>query len=101
MKLFLKRFVSLCAVFVGVSASAEIVYDNSTSPLNKNYAPGVEFGDEIILSAPGVVGLVTITNLTFEYSALKLSGNENVTLRIYKNDGTQVAIGGSRPGTLL
>src|SRR5438105_9529319 len=80
-----------------------VVYANSTTPLNKYYAPGnFEFGDEIILtqSGPGA----PLNNFTFEYFGSGLFGNETVTMRFYRNNGAQV-LGGSiparKPGTLL
>jgi len=71
-----------------------IVYSNATVRLDKYYAPGIaQFGDEIILS--GGAGQ-HMTSFTFEYTGIGLSGNETVTLRVYKNDGA-VVLSGSIP----
>jgi hypothetical protein len=98
--------VSTLAVASAVSASADIVYDNSTTRVNvggvdQGYSSGNEFGDQIILGGSAR----DVTQFSFEYF-LKVNsgvstGLETARIRFYKNDGPQVNVTGFAPGTLL
>jgi PEP-CTERM motif len=83
------------ALFASSAAFGSIVYDNSTTDLNRSYAPasGVEFGDEVFLSGTDR----TITDFRFEtFLSAGASGNETGQLFFYLNDGAAGA-----PGTEL
>jgi hypothetical protein len=79
---------------------ASIVYDNSTTDLNRSYFPqngnGVEFGDEVFLSGSDR----TITDFRFEtFLSSNASGNETGQLVLRLNDGALLSAGRNAPGT--
>ena len=80
---------------------ASIVYDNSTSDLNRSYfaGNGVEFGDEIFLQGADR----TITEFRFEtYLSSGPSGNEIGQLFLRLNDGpSEGGSGRNTPGTVF
>ena len=80
---------------------ASIVYDNSTTSLNRSYAPaanGVEFGDEIFLGGTDR----TITDFRFEtFTSANPSGNETAQIIFRLNNGTALSSGRNAPGTEL
>ena len=97
-----QRFSSLAILSAALLSSsgtfASIVYDNSTSDLNRSYAPanGVEFGDEIFLAGSDRV----ITDFRFEtFLSAAPSGNETGQLIFRLNDGAVLSPGRNAPGT--
>jgi hypothetical protein len=76
----LSALLPLCS-----SGVASIVYDNSTTDLNRTYgANGVEFGDEITLAGTDRV----VNDFKFEYFlGASASGNETAQLMLRANDG--------------
>ena len=92
----------LATLLAGAALAQETVYNNAVTDLNKFYAPGLEFGDEVILeSSLGPVESCTLTSLTFEYVGRNFSGDEQARLRFYLNDGAPVGTAARQPGTLL
>jgi hypothetical protein len=91
----------LSATLLGSSAGyASIVYDNSTTDLNRSYFPGngIEFGDEIFLSGSDR----TITDFRFEtFLSNNSDGNETGTLVLRLNDGPLLSPGRNAPGTAI
>lgn len=91
--------LSLALMFaIAFSASASIVYDNSTQRGNPEHFAGTEyeFGEEIILAGNGIY---TVTNFQYEFFGHGpdfTNGNAKVRLRFYQNDGPL-----GRPSTLL
>ncbi len=82
---------------LAVSAQAELVYDNTTDPTPDRFnIGGIEVGDEIVLGGSGRV----LTEFSFQYYGISLSGLEQARLRIYANDGPLVS-SESSPGSLL
>lgn len=91
-------------VFAGViatvtTASADVVYDNSTGDLNIRLNPLTrEVGDEIILGG----GARILTDFTFEYWGENFfGGDEQARVRFYFNDGAASPAGPLKPGTLF
>lgn len=79
---------------------ASIVYNNYTTDIGSRYDPGLlEVGDEVILGA----GPRTLSDFKFLYWGTGAwSGNETVTLNIYKNDGPpDLSTGYASPGTQI
>ena len=65
--------------------AADIIYDNSSDPINGHYCTTFEYGDEIVL-AKGTNHLMG--QFLFEYYANFVpTGNETARLRLYINDG--------------
>jgi len=89
------------------SGLASIVYDNSTTDLNRTYGPnGTEFGDEITLAGTDRV----VTDFKFEYFLSgNANGNETVQLVFHANDGPTITrtlpdgttMQSQSPGTVL
>lgn len=77
-----------------VITSPTIIYDNSSTPLNKFFQVSGEVGDQI--TPPG--GGWTLDTVSFEYFASGLSGNEVAKFRIYANDGPEFVPGANRTG---
>jgi hypothetical protein len=95
-----KSLVVATAALVCCSASfATVVYDNSTTDLNRSYAApnGVEFGDEVFLAGTDR----TITDFRFETFLSATSGNETGQLTFRLNDGTAIGVGRNAPSTIL
>jgi hypothetical protein len=92
---------SACAVFLAVSsASASLVYNNSTSDSDLYYSSFNEFGDEVVLAGTDRY----ISEIRFEYFGQNFNANEGLRLRIYANNGpafTNDLRGGFGPGQLL
>lgn len=81
-----------------VITSPTIIYDNTSTPLNKFFQVSNEAGDQI--TPPG--GGWTLDSVSFEYFASGLSGNEAARFRIYANDGPKLETGDfSTPGSLV
>jgi hypothetical protein len=86
-------------LFYSTAGFATIVYDNSTTDLNRSYFPGngIEFGDEVFLSG----GDRTITDFRFEtFFASNSNGTDptgQLVLRL--NDGQALSPGRNAPGT--
>ena len=83
------------SLFLTATTLASVVYDNTTSPLNRTFTPGnnVEFGDQVFLSGSER----RITDFSFDYFlGTTASGNETGELFFYQNDGASGA-----PGTVL
>lgn len=85
--------------------SADVIYDNSVNNLNQRFSPGyLEVGDEITLAGT----MRYLTNFSFEYwgtntlspGNLNFSGNVQVRVRFYLQDGTPYN-GYATPGTLF
>src|SRR5262245_19114457 len=79
---------------------ASIVYDNSTTDLNRSYSPqpnpnGIAFGDEVFLTTSDR----TITDFRFETFLSSSSGNETGQLVLRLNDGPLLSPGRNAPGT--
>lgn len=75
---------------------ASIVYNNYTDMVGYSYNPGLlEVGDEVVLGA----GPRTLSDFKFLYWGTGFSGNETVTLNIYKNDGPTGVSNHPSPGT--
>lgn len=88
-----------CLLVCGVPRlGAEIVYSNGWNDLNIRFNPGLfEVGDEIVLA-----GSARIVNyFRFQYYGLDFSGNEQVRVRFYANDGPPSVSGPLMPGTVL
>ena len=90
--------------FIGVSilasaAFAERVYDNSTTDLGTRFSVGNNLvGDEIILGGSER----TLSQFSFQYYGLTLSGNEQARVLFYQNDGTEwLSSGAFRPSSIL
>lgn len=83
---------SAAILFVAAVAQADVVYNNTTTPLNTRYASTAEFGDQIVLAGSNRL----LTNFTFEYFGLNFSGDEQARFRIYRNDGA-----GGAPNTSI
>jgi hypothetical protein len=94
-------FGAALLAFAGTSASATILYDNSSNYLGTSYSPGnsVEFGDEISLSGgPNI----SFTDFAFEtFVGANANGNESVKIRLLLNDGPEVSPGAFAPQTQL
>lgn len=79
------------AAVVGLLASSAVaqtptvVYDNSSSPLNRYFASTSEFGDQINIGSGW-----TASSFRFEYFAANLSGGEMARVRFFKNDGVPI-----------
>lgn len=73
------------------------VYDNTNRFRNERYSATVEFGDEIVLAGTAR----TITNFSFEYYGTNFSGNEQIRVRLYQNDGPDIVPGAFSPQTVL
>lgn len=83
-----------------VSVSASIVYDNSSSSLNRSYSPGngVEFGDEVFLAGTDRV----ITLFSFEtFVSSNADNNQTAQVFLRLNDGLEISAGRRAPGTIL
>ncbi len=80
-----------------VITSPTIIYDNSSTPLNKFFQVSGEAGDQI--TPPG--GGWTLDTVSFEYFASGLNGNELANFRIYANDGAPGLGGVTPPSSLL
>lgn len=93
------------ASIAAVSSSAAvittptIIYDNSSTPLNKFFQINGEAGDQV--TPPG--GGWKLDTLSFEYFASGLSGNEVAKFRIYANDGLPLSANSAtaRPNSLV
>jgi hypothetical protein len=94
-------FGAALLALAGTSASATILYDNSSNYLGTSYSPGnsVEFGDEISLSGgPNI----SFTDFAFEtFVGANANGNESVKIRLLLNDGPEVSPGAFAPQTQL
>ena len=79
---------------MGATASAQIVYDNTSSSLGQRTAEGnAEIGDAVTFAG----GPATISQISFEYFVTPgASGNETAQLFLYSMNGTA-----GLPGTLL
>jgi hypothetical protein len=79
---------------MGATASAQIVYDNTSSSLGQRTAEGnAEIGDAVTFAG----GPATIAQISFEYFVTPgASGNETAQLFLYSMNGTA-----GLPGTLL
>ena len=101
MNLFKKltRHASILAAttLIHFSASADYVYQNTTTDLNTRFNPSTsEVGDEINLIKAGV----TLTNFSFSYWGTNfLDGGESARVRFYYMDGTNSSSGPPVPGT--
>ena len=77
---------------------AEIVYDNTQTPLESFYPSSTEYGDEVILGGTAR----TLTGFQVEYyGEFTTLGNESAQIRFYANDATSSEAFNSPPGTLL
>ena len=82
---FLRMFVLAVAVSVGIPAgAAEIIYDNSTTYLERDYESTNEFGDEVLLA--GTARFVTEFQLEM-YAQFVPNGTQFGRLRFYQNTG--------------
>ena len=84
------RMVAIVAALtvLSVSASAEIVYNNTASQnyLGQDITSATEFGDQITLSTATTSRL--LSNFRFDYYlSPTASGNESLTFKLYANDG--------------
>ncbi|MBM3823537.1 MAG: PEP-CTERM sorting domain-containing protein [Verrucomicrobia bacterium] len=94
----LKTIVAIAATTAAWTAAnaqgqLEIVYNNSSVPLNASYGSALEFGDQVSLQ-----GLNRdLYRFEFEYNAsLAPAASKQGLVRMYANDGP-----GGAPGTLL
>lgn len=99
----MKKLMILLAVLatVGVcfSQSTFIVYDNTQTDKQTTFqiGPGEEVGDEILLDNTLMNGtLYSINYFAFTYWGNNFSGNEQMTVKFYANDGA-----GGKPNTVL
>ena len=76
-------------------AQAKIIYDNSDKPEGKSLSADVEFGDQVILDT-GFYPTAKLNSFIFEYFGVNFSGNEEMRVRMYKNDGLN-----GKPGSLI
>lgn len=77
---------------------ASIVYDNSTTDLNRSYfaGNGIEFGDEVFLSGADR----TITDFRFETFLSSTGGAAETGVLVFRlNDGALLSPGRNSPGT--
>jgi hypothetical protein len=85
-----KILASIAAITLAAAASqaaTSIVYSNATTYSGIILNPGLaEVGDEIILGPGPRFG----ESFRFEYYGLNFDGNEQVQLRFYNNDGTDL-----------
>lgn len=95
------RALAVAGLCVSISSvSASIVYDNSSSSLNRVYSPGngVEFGDEVFLA--GTDRVVTI--FKFETFTSASANNDQTAQIIFRlNDGPLISPGRNAPGTVI
>ncbi len=87
-------------VLVGTTARADVVYANSTNDLVLRFNPLLyEVGDEIVLD--GTARNVTAFN--FQYWGVGWSGDEDLRVRFYKNDGAAAPAGPTvlKPNTVI
>jgi len=87
----LKCLAVFSALLPFSTSGQSIVYDNSSTDLNRTYIPdvpnGTEFGDEINLGGTDRV----ITDFKFEYFlGATANGNETVQLFLRANDGPPI-----------
>ncbi|MGV3773290.1 MAG: PEP-CTERM sorting domain-containing protein [Verrucomicrobiales bacterium] len=85
------------------SSKAAELYNNTANATPFSLAPGVEFGDQISLYSPDPANTVSykIDTFIFEYFGTGLSGDEQLKLRFYENDGPMNDIGVRLPGTVF
>lgn len=84
---------SLTLCTSGLSQSAEIVYNNTTSPLGQQYISDLEFGDQVTLDGQNRL----LSQFQFEYfTSLTPAASKQGILSIYQNNGT-----GGAPSTLV
>jgi hypothetical protein len=96
-KLLYAGSACVAAFFVGQSANASLVFDNSTTDLFRRFNPGsVEVGDEIVLAGSDRL----VTNFVFQYYGENFTGDELARVRFYINDGAPSS-GAARPSTVL
>lgn len=96
-----KTLIAL-GLLVGTAATqADVLYNNTQTPGPYTIGPGVEFGDQIGLHSPDPANTTAyfLTRFVFEYYGTGLSGDEQVRLRFYENDGPRDATGIERPGS--
>ncbi|MCI0539614.1 MAG: PEP-CTERM sorting domain-containing protein [Verrucomicrobiales bacterium] len=77
---------------------ASIVYDNSTTDLNRSYfaGNGIEFGDEVFLTGNDR----TITDFRFETFLSSTGGAAETGVLVFRlNDGALLSAGRNAPGT--
>jgi hypothetical protein len=103
-KASVKRTTSLAllssTLLYSLAGFASIVYDNSTTDLNRSYFPGngIEFGDEVFLSGNDR----TITDFRFEtFLSSNASGGESAVLTLRLNDGPLLSAGRNAPGAAI
>lgn len=102
-----KYFVVSCSMamatlagLIGGTAHGDVVYANSTNDLSLRFNPlSFEVGDEIVLD--GTARYVTAFN--FQYWGVGWSGDEEMRLRFYANDGDAAPAGPTilKPSTVL
>jgi hypothetical protein len=81
------------AMTLTASAQSEIIYNNTTTPLNSAVNSQLEIGDTVTVSGQNRF----LSQFQFEYSGTLVPGDGKLGLvRVYSNDGTAGA-----PGTLL
>ncbi|MGO8678226.1 MAG: PEP-CTERM sorting domain-containing protein [Limisphaerales bacterium] len=93
------------ALALGLSARADVLFQNNSTDLNTRFTDGsLEFGDQIFLNSPGQA---YVTNFSFEYYGVggkangSFSGLVSVDVRWYLNNGTPTTSGYATPGTLV
>jgi hypothetical protein len=75
-----------------------IVYDNTNGDLDTRLNAGnFEIGDEIILARSERFP----TSFTFQYYGENFTGDEELRVRFYKNDGPATLSGALTPGTII
>lgn len=87
--------VSALSLAVSAMAQSEIIYNNTSAPLNSVYSSNLEFGDEINFAGQNR----EVSRIQFEYNAnagLVPDANKVGTFKIYANDGANGA-----PNTLI
>ena len=88
------------ALLYSLEGFATIVYDNSTTDLNRSYfaGNGIEFGDEVFLTGSDR----TITDFRFETFLSASTGvAETGQLVLRLNDGAPLSPGRNAPGTIF
>ena len=90
--------VALVGIFASSAIAQEVVYDNTSNPLDSYFAYQGEVGDQINIQGGGWYA----QTFRFEYFASGLSGGETAKLRFWANNGSPTgAPGVQAPGELL